>query len=119
MPASDDDVVLVTVTTGALGSALLARLVETESVARVYAFNRPSRSPKTVLERQREALKSRGYNPDIVERRKWFLLKVSSLEWGSESVLLSKTRFVCLFYYQIWVLTLIATDPTLCHPYYS
>jgi hypothetical protein len=64
-PVSEHEVVLVTGTTGALGSALLARLVGTESIAKVYAFNRPSRQSKGILHRQREALESRGYDPEI------------------------------------------------------
>ncbi|KIY43717.1 acetyl-CoA synthetase-like protein [Fistulina hepatica ATCC 64428] len=57
------ETVLVTGTTGSLGTALLAQLVALDSVGKVYAFNRPS-SRKTV-DRQRQSLKLRGYDEDI------------------------------------------------------
>lgn len=74
-PASEKDVVLVTGTTGALGSALLATLVATESVAKVYAYNRPSRQASGVLKRQQEALKSRGYDPEIATSSKVIMVE--------------------------------------------
>lgn len=64
-PVPEKDVVLVTGTTGALGTALLARLVEMDSVAKIYAFNRPSRQSVGLLKRQKEALQSRGYDAEI------------------------------------------------------
>lgn len=74
-PVPKQDVVLVTGTTGALGTALLARLVETNTVARVYAFNRPSRQYVQLLKRQQAALKERGYSPDIALSAKVVLIE--------------------------------------------
>lgn len=75
VPASDKDVVLLTGSTGALGSALLATLVATDSVERIYAYNRPSRQGASTLERQQEALKSRGYDPKIASSPKVVMLE--------------------------------------------
>ncbi|KIY47791.1 acetyl-CoA synthetase-like protein [Fistulina hepatica ATCC 64428] len=57
------EVVLLTGSTGSLGTALLARLVATDSVSKIYAFNRPS--SKRTIDRQRESLKLRGYDENI------------------------------------------------------
>jgi Male sterility protein len=73
-PAVDGEVFLVTGTTGALGSAVLAVLVATESVRKIFAFNRPS-SSKGIVERQKEALKSRGYDPEIAVSSKVTLVE--------------------------------------------
>lgn len=65
LPAPDIDVVLITGTTGSLGSAVLAEIVASESVGHVYAYNRRHQQ-QGILERQREALRLRGYNEDLV-----------------------------------------------------
>jgi len=52
-------VVLLTGSTGGLGSYLLASLLSHEDVAIVYAFNRPSKSG-TIKQRQRAAFEDRG-----------------------------------------------------------
>lgn len=93
-PAAEKDVVLVTGTTGALGSALLARLVSTESVAKVYAFNRPSRQRIGVLERQKEALKSRGYDPEIASSPKVVMVEgeLTGAGLGTEKTLEEEIR---------------------------
>lgn len=59
-----EDVVLVTGTTGGLGTALLAALVEDPKVQRVYAVNRHGGAP--LAERQRQVLIQRGYDADRV-----------------------------------------------------
>jgi hypothetical protein len=72
-PAVEGEVVLVTGTTGSLGSAILAQLVATPSVRKVYAFNRPSSTD--IFERQKEALKSRGYDAEIAHSSKVVLVE--------------------------------------------
>jgi hypothetical protein len=52
------DVILLTGTTGALGSELLVDLLASESVSRVYAFNRPAPT-KTIQERHRHTFVDR------------------------------------------------------------
>lgn len=63
---STGDVVLVTGTTGSLGAAVLAKLIRDPVVTKVYALNRPSGSGVDLFERQRVALKSRGYDEGLV-----------------------------------------------------
>ena len=62
--ASSDEVILVSGTTGSLGSSLLDQLIKMPSVRKVYAFNRKSRTP--LAERQREGLEERGYDADSI-----------------------------------------------------
>ncbi|KIP01948.1 hypothetical protein PHLGIDRAFT_319891 [Phlebiopsis gigantea 11061_1 CR5-6] len=61
-PAPTEEVILVSGTTGSLGSSLLDQLIKMPSVRKVYAFNRKSRTP--LAERQREGLEERGYDAD-------------------------------------------------------
>lgn len=48
-------VVLLTGSTGGLGSYMLQELPRNEEVERVYAYNRPARGKTTIQERQEEA----------------------------------------------------------------
>ncbi|KIY44831.1 acetyl-CoA synthetase-like protein [Fistulina hepatica ATCC 64428] len=63
------EVILLTGTTGSLGTALLAHLVNKESVGKIYAFNRRSRDRKS-HDRQRESLRIRGYDENIADSSK-------------------------------------------------
>ncbi|GJJ14254.1 putative PKS-like protein biosynthetic cluster [Clathrus columnatus] len=71
------DVVLVTGTTGGIGTAVLANLFSLESVSRIYAFNRPPPSNVTTSLYQRQALslRERGYNEKILEGGKIVLVE--------------------------------------------
>ncbi|KIJ59312.1 hypothetical protein HYDPIDRAFT_33310 [Hydnomerulius pinastri MD-312] len=62
-------VVLLTGSTGGLGSFLLAQLLESECVHRVYALNRPSTSASTE-ERQRSAFLDKDLSVDLLISRK-------------------------------------------------
>ncbi|KAF8905645.1 hypothetical protein CPB85DRAFT_1315335 [Mucidula mucida] len=98
------DVVLVTGTTGSLGSATLAKLVQSNSVKKVYAFNRPSKGSPGLLDRQRQALESKGYDPAIASSPKVVLVEAEITENGwdrlnlklssYESILKATPRFV-------------------------
>lgn len=68
---SDGEVVLVTGTTGWLGSFILAELLESD-VKRVYAVNRKGPS---LLTRQSDAFKERGLDGDLVLSEKLILLE--------------------------------------------
>ncbi|KAH9934343.1 uncharacterized protein B0H18DRAFT_870080 [Fomitopsis serialis] len=70
-----ENVILVTGTTGSLGSFLLSRLVDDPSVVRIYALNRPSRDGEELLSRQKAALSSRGLVIAILESTKVLLLE--------------------------------------------
>jgi hypothetical protein len=58
-------VVLLTGSTGGLGSFLLASLLQNEQVERVYAFNRPGKKP--TKQRQIEAFADRNLPVDILD----------------------------------------------------
>ncbi|KAJ6471940.1 hypothetical protein C8R45DRAFT_1013604 [Mycena sanguinolenta] len=74
MPLTGEAVVLVTGTTGELGCYLLARLLASDNIARVFALNRPSRKT-SLIERQCRALVDRGPDPAIVHSPKLSLLE--------------------------------------------
>ena len=62
-------VVLLTGTTGGLGSFLLSDLLQSPAVQRVFAFNRPS-SSKSIEERQKSAFRDRGLPIDLLNSDK-------------------------------------------------
>ncbi|KIJ18039.1 hypothetical protein PAXINDRAFT_97557 [Paxillus involutus ATCC 200175] len=62
-------VVLLTGSTGGLGSYLLASLLRNEDVTAVYAFNRPSRT-RTINERQRATFEDRGLETALLSSEK-------------------------------------------------
>ncbi|KAF9561175.1 NAD(P)-binding protein [Agrocybe pediades] len=66
-PTSTRDVVLVTGTTGSIGSLLLAELVHDPSVSRVYAVNRPHQDGSSMLaDRQKKALLGKGLDVENI-----------------------------------------------------
>lgn len=72
---SPRDVVLITGTSGALGSAVLAKLIASDSVEKIYALNRPSTHGVEMLQRQGEALASRGYDASLASSNKVILVE--------------------------------------------
>ncbi|KAH7912698.1 hypothetical protein BJ138DRAFT_1083028 [Hygrophoropsis aurantiaca] len=68
-------VVLVTGTTGALGCYLLAQLVSSPTVTRVYALNRRSVNGISLQARQKECLLDRGVDVAIIASKKVTLLE--------------------------------------------
>lgn len=62
-------VVLLTGSTGGLGSFLLSELLKNPAVRRVFAFNRPS-SSKSIGERQKAAFKDRKLQVDLLDSDK-------------------------------------------------
>jgi FlaA1/EpsC-like NDP-sugar epimerase len=67
------EIFLVTGTTGALGTTILAQLVQMHSVSRIYALNRPGK--KLLKARQEEALVERGYDAVFASSPKVVLLE--------------------------------------------
>ena len=63
------DVVLLTGSTGGLGSYLLASLLSREDIAVIYAFNRPSKTG-TIKQRQRAAFEDRGLDTVLLDSEK-------------------------------------------------
>jgi hypothetical protein len=76
-PSTKSDVILMTGSTGALGTTLLAQLVENSSVFKIYAINRRG-AGKTLKQRQVEALIERGYDAAIVSSPKVVLVETDS-----------------------------------------
>ncbi|CCL98028.1 uncharacterized protein FIBRA_00021 [Fibroporia radiculosa] len=108
------DVVLVTGTTGNLGCYLLDALVSSSEVRLVYALNRASRDGASLLNRQKEALRHRGLDPQIPHSPKVILLEGSLTDptWGLpvgvyEQVHRSTTHII----HNAWQVDMIARLP--------
>ncbi|KAG6820230.1 putative NRPS-like protein biosynthetic cluster [Arthromyces matolae] len=71
---SEPAVVLLTGSTGNLGSEILAALLGNNRVQRVYAFNRPPPAPLTIEQRQLDRFQERGLNPELLKSDKLFYL---------------------------------------------
>lgn len=93
-PLPTKDTILLTGTTGALGSNILAQLVASPLVARIYAFNRASGGSTPLLERQKTALQERGLDPSLVFSKKIVLVEgnVSEKGLGVSAELYSEIR---------------------------
>ena len=65
------EVVVITGTTGGVGSRLLARLLQSPNVARVYALNREgSRQSEKLVARQRDIFKQSGLDDALLDQGK-------------------------------------------------
>jgi hypothetical protein len=70
-PLPNSDTVVVTGTTGGLGSLLLVKLLQAPEVAKVYALNR---SGSDLYMRHVKALEERGLDPAVLESSKLVML---------------------------------------------
>jgi thioester reductase-like protein/acyl-CoA synthetase (AMP-forming)/AMP-acid ligase II len=68
-PSQRDHVVILTGSTGGLGSYLLADLLQREDVSVVYAFNRPSKGA-TMQQRQEDSFEDRGLDITVLQSAK-------------------------------------------------
>lgn len=68
-------VVLLTGSTGGLGSSILAQLVASPQISQIYLLNRKSRNGAPLVDRQRLALKDRGYDSTILDHENIILLE--------------------------------------------
>jgi len=66
--SSSGEVILLTGSTGGLGSQILAQLVAMPSVTRIYAFNRPSQ--RSSYDRQLESFADRGNDVSLLQSKK-------------------------------------------------
>ncbi|KAF5360057.1 hypothetical protein D9758_007606 [Tetrapyrgos nigripes] len=73
---SDSEVVLITGTTGTLGTYLLGRLLQDPRAKTVYALNRG----KNLAERQREAFQDKGVDVSLLQNGKLCLLEGDTTE---------------------------------------
>ncbi|KAF9235375.1 putative nonribosomal peptide synthetase [Melanogaster broomeanus] len=88
-------VVLLTGSTGGLGSFLLSRLLENPMVERVYALNRPS-SSTAIEERQRLAFLDRGLSVDLLCSSKLVYVEADASQdrCGLSSALYDEARII-------------------------
>ena len=72
----EGEVILITGSTGSLGSLILEQLLHLPSVRRVYALNRPARKGAMSLkERQARALEEQGLDAGLVDSEKLVLVE--------------------------------------------
>ncbi|KAF8315479.1 acetyl-CoA synthetase-like protein [Cantharellus anzutake] len=80
----NSEVIVVTGTTGALGTAILAQLTKMSTVVKVYALNRVNSKGggKTLRKRQEESLIERGYDPKaVLGSGKVELYEIDPISW--------------------------------------
>ncbi|KZP21530.1 hypothetical protein FIBSPDRAFT_1044071 [Athelia psychrophila] len=65
--AATAPVVLLTGSTGGLGSYMLETLLKDPSVERIYAYNRPARGAMTSQDRQKDAFADKGFELGLLE----------------------------------------------------
>lgn len=78
LPPAQEDVVLITGTTGFLGSNLLAQFLQSPKVARVYALNRRKSRPGSGVERQAALLSACGLDPFLAHNPKLTFLEADA-----------------------------------------
>ena len=74
---SQGNIFLITGTTGTLGCFLLAEILGSASVVKVYALNRPG--TQSLRNRQRAALEEKSLDPALVDSPKLVLLESNAL----------------------------------------
>jgi hypothetical protein len=96
---SEGLVVLVTGTTGGLGASVLAELVVSPIVHKVYALNRRSTKGESLHVRQRNALATRGLDGDIVNSKKISLVEsdLTLVTLGLDTTLLEQVRLSSVY----------------------
>lgn len=89
--APAEETIVITGTSGSIGSSVLVECLKSPNVKRIYALNRPSADPSKV---QKEALKSRGFDPSLVDSPKLTLLNadLTSNDLGIGELLLGELR---------------------------
>lgn len=81
-PAPKEEVILVTGTTGAIGSHVLERLIATPSVGRIYALNRPDAvGDASSKERQRKTFENQGIDVSTLMSPKLVFLEGDTTMW--------------------------------------
>ena len=96
--ATTGQVLLLTGTTGGLGSHILRDACEDEKVIRVYAFNRPQKKG-SLAQRQRDVLREHGLNESNVDNQKVVLLErdLTAENFGLEESVYKEVRnLACL-----------------------
>jgi len=96
----DDVVVLLTGSTGNLGSQILDSLLRNPKVKRVYALNRPSSSSKSIQERHIQRFLDRGLDSSLLSTDRLVFLEgdASHRNFGLEKEVYKQVR--CYLLYQ-------------------
>jgi hypothetical protein len=77
-----DHVVVLTGSTGGLGSYLLASLLQREDVSVVYALNRPSRDAASSSQRQASGFEDRGLDATLLQSEKLVYIETDTSQDG-------------------------------------
>ena len=106
IPTPDQEVVLITGTTGDLGSRLISELIATPRVQTIYAFNRGEL--KALLDRQEKAIHVHSKHVDFrgeVERGRVVLLfgDMTKDGWGIDAQTFDQVRPSLLYYVLTWL----------------
>jgi len=115
-PSQRDHVVILTGSTGGLGSYLLADLLQREDVSVVYAFNRPSKGA-TMQQRQEDSFEDRGLDITVLQSARLVYVETDT---SSENLGLDKEFYekVCVIY-SVVESTKDSADPHVCHCHHS
>ncbi|KAJ7052216.1 putative aminoadipate reductase [Mycena amicta] len=104
-PSNGGASILLTGSTGGLGSHILDILLRHSSVERVYAFNRPSRTP--ISQRQEAAFRDRALDVELLHSPKLVYLEGDSAREDlglSEDVFDALKKTVTVIIHNAWVL---------------
>lgn len=74
LPGPKDEIILLTGSTGSFGSHILAHVLSTPGVARVFAMNRRSDN-RELLTRQTSAFEERGLDVSLLQSERLLLLE--------------------------------------------
>jgi hypothetical protein len=98
-----DHVVVLTGSTGGLGSYMLASLLQRKDVSLIYAFNRPSRGAASSIQlRQKSGFEDRGLDVALLQSEK--LVHVET-DTSHDDLGLDKEFYqkVCFFFKSGWI----------------
>jgi thioester reductase-like protein len=86
-----EDVVMITGTSGSIGSSILVDCLKRPNIKHIYALNRPSADP---VEAQKTALRRRGFDPSLVDTPRLTLLNadLTAGDLGVGELLLEELR---------------------------
>lgn len=96
-PSRGSHVVVLTGSTGGLGSYLLASLLQRADVSVVYAFNRPSKTAASSIQRRQESgFEDRGLDVTLLQSEKLVYVETDTSHdgLGLDKQLYEKVRFI-------------------------
>ncbi|KAF8581171.1 acetyl-CoA synthetase-like protein, partial [Ramaria rubella] len=114
-PTTQGEVVLLTGTTGGLGSQMLAQLIGLESVSKIYAFNRPKVGLSS-RDRQQQVFLDRGNPPTLLDSEKVIFVEGDTSLEGlgvPENVFDEMRASVTVVIHNAWVVDFKVFLPTL------